>query len=208
MKKVFKMLALGLLAGGMMMFTACGDPNGEGEDDPVDQPGDPILLEEGFENGAPTDWSYVDADGDGLGWGTLAALLGQACGQNGSNDCLFSQSYDNQTGVLYPDNFVITKSVKIPNGHYSLSWGIAAQDPNYPAENYTVYVGTNDNGTFNSIAQLHTEVVTAKAGTWRTRTVDLKDYAGQTVCFAFRHHDCSDNYFLLLDNVKVFDNTL
>ena len=205
MKKAFKLFALALVAGALCV--ACGDDpvNPDDSTNPggnTDQPGDPVLLEESFAAGIPTGWSNVDADGDGYSW----EFTDQLEDHSGNAGVIYSASYINNIGALTPDNSLITPSITIPNSHYSLSWFVCPQDASYPDDKYSVYVGTNDNGTFNSIKCIYTE--TSLPSTWTIRTVDLSEFAGKTVCISFRHYDCTDAYYLKLDDVKVFDNTL
>jgi hypothetical protein len=39
---------------------------------------------------------------------------------------------------------------------------------------------------------------------YNERTFDLKDYAGKTVKLAIRHHDCTAQYLLLIDDAFVY----
>lgn len=58
------------------------------------------IFTEGFEDGTvPTGWTQIDADGDGYGWDNCASTLGAGYGHNGSDYCLYSQSYDNSVGA-------------------------------------------------------------------------------------------------------------
>jgi len=41
------------------------------------------------------------------------------------------------------------------------------------------------------------------SGNWLDRTLDLSSFAGQTVYFAFRHHDCSDQDYLAIDDIVI-----
>lgn len=165
------------------------------------------LLSEDFDSGIPYTWTTIDSDGDGKNWMSTESVLGAGYGHNGSTSCAMSQSYENNTGVLYPDNYLVTPSITIPNTNgYTLDWYVAAQDASYPSEYYSVYVGYLSGGTFTPYATLYTETVTAMSkeqGTWRWRSVNLNSYKGQTVRFAFRHYNCSDNYFLLIDDVEI-----
>ena len=42
-------------------------------------------------------------------------------------------------------------------------------------------------------------------GNWYYYEVDLSDYAGQTGYVAIRHFNCTDMFFLLVDNVEYFE---
>lgn len=40
---------------------------------------------------------------------------------------------------------------------------------------------------------------------WSLRKVDLTPYAGKTIYLLFRHHDCTGQYILRLDDVFVYN---
>ena len=42
---------------------------------------------------------------------------------------------------------------------------------------------------------------------WTKREFDLKDYAGKQIVIGFRHHDCTGQYILRLDDVNVMKNS-
>lgn len=211
MKKVFRFFAIAALAFGMTNLVACGgdeeEGDGNGNNTQQEEQGEPILLEEGFENGIPSTWSNFDVDGDGLAWLSDEGNFGD---HGGNGQLVYSQSYDNNFGPLTPDNYLVTPTIHIPNASgYNLTYWVCGQDANYAAEHYAVYVGKVENGTFvaNGNALLE-ETITAKSGakaqgTWYQKTINLDAYKGQDVQIAFRHFDVTDMYFLNLDDVKV-----
>ena len=174
---------------------------------------------EDFENGINPCWTLVDADGDGYGWVTASNVGGVyfpngqnivGSGHNSSN-MFVSGSFTNATNsVLNPDNWAISPAIDLTNATTAqLSFFAAAQDREYPAEHYGVYVSTtttdpsafiliwdetmDQNGGSHSKAQ----------GTWGAKTANLSDYVGQTIYIGFRHFNCSDAFLLLIDDVKV-----
>ena len=48
---------------------------------------------------------------------------------------------------------------------------------------------------------------TSANGSWTNQTVDLSDYAGQTVYLAFHHHDSYDQNYLVLDDIVITNST-
>ena len=40
-------------------------------------------------------------------------------------------------------------------------------------------------------------------GSWVKRSVDLSSYAGKNVNIAFRHHNVTDQYYLLIDDITL-----
>ena len=104
-------------------------------------------------------------------------------------------------GALTPDNWLISPEVSLPAGaSYSLSWATASYEQSSFAEHYSVYVSLASD-PFN-FYELYSETINVGL-TYRLRTVDLSSYAGQTIHVAFRHHDCNNQYMLLLDHVSI-----
>lgn len=159
---------------------------------------------ENFENDANLAcWSVVDLDGDGGVWfpfqGTTES--GEGYGHN-SSGAAFSASYDNNYGPLNPDNWLIGPAVAVPAGsNLELSWYAKGFDPSYASEHYSVYVST----TGNTVADFTEAAVYSgtTTGEWVRQNVSLADYAGQTIHFAFRHHDCTDMFYLVIDDVQI-----
>ena len=162
------------------------------------------LLSEDFENGIPTTWMNVDADNDGNIW--MEGTAPGVSGHNGSNGCAYSCSYYNGT-VLTPDNWLITPAVTL-SANANLTFWVCAQDANYAAEHYGVYISTTGTST-SSFTLLFEETLDANGGartqgTWKQKTVDLSSYTGQTVYIAFRHFNCTDEFYIDLDDVEIF----
>ena len=158
-----------------------------------------ILFSDGFESGL-TAWTLSDEDGDGYNW----AYYTGADGYSNSGSCMaYSASYDNSVGVLTPDNWMITaEPITIPATGFNLTWYVAAGDGNYPAEKYSVYVATvNTVSGLSATTPVHTE--TLSTDEWEMKTVSMDAYAGQSVYIAFRHYDVTDQYEMLLDDVKI-----
>ena len=158
----------------------------------------PTNIYETFENGIPSTWTNIDADGDGYRWeNTLALSSGE---ESDPYPCAMSASYRNDVGALTPDNYLVSPRITIPNGAI-LTYQVGGIDANYYAEHYTVYVGTVNYGTFYPTATLLSEYVPSVDPT--TRTINLSAYAGQNLSIAFRHHNITDMYYMTIDNVIV-----
>ena len=185
--------------------------SGEGDVPPVTPTPTPVTpppagenaFEDSFENGL-ANWTLVDADGDGNNWmGTYnSSWSGVLPAQDGS-EAAFSQSYINYVGALTPDNWMISTEFTVPTENAVLSWYHCASDPDYNEENYSVYVGHgNDPSGYTEVVYNGYPTNTVE-GQYQNVTVDLSAYAGQDVQIAFRHHNVSDMYILILDNVVV-----
>lgn len=144
-------------------------------------------------------WMAYDNDNDGYTWGIntdAPASVGY-----GDGGVAVSESYRNNVGALTPDNWLISPEVSLPAGaSYSLSWATASYEQSSFAEHYSVYVSLASD-PFN-FYELYSETINVGL-TYRLRTVDLSSYAGQTIHVAFRHHDCNNQYMLLLDHVSI-----
>ena len=177
----------------------------------------PVLLNEDFEDvNTLSEWLVIDADGDGKTWnyGAMVSHSGEYV--------MYSQSYDNNTGALTPDNWLFTSPIDINSNAY-LSFWVAAQDPSYPKEHYAVYVVTEealeaDEFTIADITDVLVEntipggepaeeeeiVGSTKTYLYQRFIAKIPDsYDGKTVRIAFRHYNCSDWFYLDLDDVMV-----
>ncbi len=163
------------------------------------------LLYEDFENGIPTTWLNIDADNDSYAW--MEGTAPGVSGHDGSNGCAYSCSWYNNT-ALTPNNWLITPAVNL-TGNATLTFWVAAQDASYPAEHYGVYISTTAGTTPADFTLLFEETIDANGGarvqgTWKQKTVDLSSYTGQTVRIAFRHFNCTDMFYIDLDDVVIF----
>ena len=165
-----------------------------------------------FEDSSIGSWTTIDSDGDGNDWMVASNKISTGNGNNASNDCMLSQSYDNNSGALTPDNWLISPQVTL-GGSFSL-WA-AAQDASYFAEHFGIYVSTTSNTNTGSFTQLGEWTLSAKGGSkaeprgtrvqsaWAQYTVDLSAYANQTGYIAIRHFGCTDQFYLLIDDLKL-----
>ena len=163
-----------------------------------------------FDDGLPSNWTMIDADGDGNCW-----VDKRFDGYN-STYCVSSASYINFVGALNPDNYLVTPQVELGG---TFSFWACAQDVLYPAEHFGVAISTGSQtnpADFNTIkewtmtakgtrttTQNGTVRGTNEVGTWYQYTVDLSDYAGQTGYIAIRHFNCTDNFWLNVDEVEL-----
>lgn len=165
------------------------------------------LLNENFENGIPATWGNIDQDGDGFSWTTLT-YDEDGIEAHGGNACVTSLSYDNdEEEPLTPNNYLVTPAITIPAGLTSancirLSWWVAAQDPDYPADYYEVVVSTTGNAVEDFVeTPIFAETLSGNA--WAQHTIDLTGYAGETIYIAFIHTDSEDEYMMKLDDISV-----
>ncbi|MDD3877108.1 MAG: choice-of-anchor J domain-containing protein [Bacteroidales bacterium] len=144
----------------------------------------------------PVCWTSIDQDADGNNW-EQRNITGWAA-QHGTGVAV-SASWDQV--ILTPDNYLVTPAFNINSANLELSFWVAAQDVAYPAEKFSVLVSTSGANVADFTATLHTEVLSDSA--YKKITLPLGTYNGQTIYIAFRHWDCTDQFFLKLDNVKI-----
>lgn len=160
--------------------------------------------------------SVVDVDGDTQAWNVFNLLdvdgMGTAFGStyDAQGDVLGSYSWDPVTQApLTPDNWWVTPGIDLSNiTNAELSWGRAAADPAWPAENYSVYaVAAVDITAAVTAFATATPVYTETIGTgdeWLVRTANLSALDGEgSVFIGIRHHDVSDQFLIIIDDITV-----
>ena len=178
--------------------------------------GGTVSFDYDFDDDTMMGWTSIDADGDGYNWITGTEVMGTGYGHNGSNGLLLSQSYDNNFGALYPDNYLVSPQVALGG---SISFWACAQDNAYASEHFGVAVSTTSNTNANSFTTIQEWTMTAKGegqfsnhsrdgnsrnqGNWYQYTVDLSAYSGQFGYIAIRHFNCSDMFYLDIDDVSI-----
>ena len=150
------------------------------------------------------EWTLVDKDGDGFNWqyyNNEGKETGRMTAHEG-NGLVASASYDNDTGkALTPDNWMISPEVSLGG---VLSFWACGQDASYAAEVFGVYVcegSSTDPADFVQVGEdkTATDVMTMY-------DFDLSEYAGKTGRIAIRHYNCTDMFFLDIDDVCI-DNS-
>src|SRR5690606_10927889 len=158
------------------------------------------YFSENFESGAGA-WTFHDNNNDNHNWGTInASGLTPLFGSTS----IWSHSYVDGVGPVTPDNLAISPAINLTgaSGNVVLQYQYFTQ-PQYPAEKYSVYVTTSNTPTdILASTPIYTEVATSNQN-FVQRELDLSDYIGQTVHVTFRHYDCYDQYWIVLDNIRV-----
>ena len=175
--------------------------------------GDRETFTYDFENNSLSGWTTIDADGDGQSWDLATTVMGTGYGHNGSGDMVLSKSYDNNLGALTPDNFLVSPSKA---AYSSISFYACAQDNAWPAEHFGVAVSTTT-AAASAFTMVQEWTMTAKGqgapapgrggdraqGNWYQYTVDLSSYSGQPIWVAIRHFNCSDLFYLDVDDITL-----
>ena len=130
-------------------------------------------------------------------------------GHNSSDGFMLSESYisGNSSGsgtAVTPDNYLISPQVQLGG---SISFYAGARNTSYCAEKFSVMVSTTNNTSTNSFTTVATYVLSlSEVGyTSEPYTVDLSAYAGQTGYIAIRHWDCTDQWFLCIDDITIVE---
>ena len=178
-------------------------PGGGTPNTPVPPTQNPVTPEPGTTTGwgFETDpfaegWTIRDDDGDGYNWEWMDASDSDYNVYEGTH-CMASASYQNSAfgggTALNPDNWLISPAFTAGS---TVTFWYAGQDPSYSAEPFGVYVIAN--GTTSAELGHFTA-----SSTYQQGSVDISDFAGQTVQVAFRHYDITDMFRLNLDLVEV-----
>ena len=176
---------------------------------PGPQPGPEETYD--FETGMQG-WTTIDGGTpSGYGWSLGSSIMGTGYGHNGSSDLMISQSYDNNYGVVYPDNYLISPAKA---AYTQIKLWACGQDASYAAEHFGVAVSTTT-ATASAFTMVQEWTIGSKGekydgprgsraqSTWTEYTVDLSAYAGQEIWVAVRHFNCSDMYFLDVDDITL-----
>ena len=137
------------------------------------------------------EWLFIDADGDGHNWDRRDSVDYAYEGVG----CITSASYDNNIGVLHPDNWALSPTQTVLNADAYFSFYIAPQDPNWPAEHIGVYIGSGtDTRDYVMIDEF-----TLDSGNYVQMSYSLADYVGEEINAALRHFDCTDQFMVNVD---------
>lgn len=161
-----------------------------------------VVFQETFD--IATGWTVVDRNGDGRNWGLYT-------GDPTSNSWGFSGNFAGSeswapapVGALSPDNLLVSPAIALPaTGNLSLSFLVGAADPSFFAEHYAAYV-LPSTATFTGTETPLVEGTVTAGRTAIAKTAPIpSNLAGQSVKLYFRHFNTTDQYLLMLDNVKV-----
>ena len=182
MRKLFYFI----LAAVTVVLAACGNGN-----DPENQA---AQVKTGFENGTLSPWTTIDADGDGFNWDITEMLT-----HEGSFSAA-SHSYDNDLKkALTPDNYLVSPKVKLGG---SISFWAAATDKDAYREHFGVFVSTTSNTDPDAFTMLQEWNMT-DGQMYYLYQVDLSAYKGTEGYVAIRHFNCTDQYRLHIDDIKI-----
>lgn len=171
-----------------------------------------------FDNGTIDGWQTIDADGDGFNWRITTDILGPGNGHNGSRYCVISQSFTNDTdSPLTPDNYFVTAEKYLIKDGSQLSFYVCAQDATWSAEHYGIAISTTGNTNPEDFTMIWEETLSAKSGdgirndakqgAWYLKRIDLSKYAEQEVYIAFRHFNCTNQFYVNIDDIVLVNES-
>ena len=159
-----------------------------------------------FEDGTLQGWTVLDGDGDGDGHCWEPSIGGM--GHN-SNGMVMAYSKDYATGEpLTPNEYLVSPRLVL-NEWPVINFFVCALDEIYCAEHFGVSISTTVNDDPLAFTLLHDWTLTAKdagnrQGNWYEFTVDLSAYTGQEVYVAIRHHYCSGQSAICVDDITIY----
>ncbi len=153
-------------------------------------------------------WQSIDHDGDGYYWelGTNLWYYEEPRYCHSGVQCIGSASTANNN-ALTPDNWIISPEFTVPDDGAILQWWDASQHNVLCEEHYSVYVEEDfsDETKFDDMTPIFSETLEVDPTmSWHEHTCDLSAYAGKTVRLALRHHDCTGQYLLKIDDIFVY----
>ena len=165
-----------------------------------------VAFFEDFEgltgNALPDGWTTIDADGDGQDWFSFTPDdVDDKYGNPTVFDtsCATSASFNSNTqSALNPDNWLVSPQLDLQG---NLSVWVRAQDPDWAAEHFAIYLST----TGTDVADFTTTLVAETEATdeYVEYTADLSAYEGQQGYIAIRHFNCTDMFRLNVDNFTI-----
>ena len=158
----------------------------------VTNAGGTVVYSQDFEDcggNMPAEFSNMDLDGDGYMWEIASSPASNVDGTYG----IVSASYDNDAGALTPDNWLILSGLEMGG---QMTFQARGQDPNYAAENFAIYVSTE-----NSIVEVPVTATTYNA----TDLTPNTPYAWQVkgIC-GDEETSYVSSFFKTLDDAFVF----
>lgn len=161
-----------------------------------------ILFEEDFNDESTWEnWTLEDRDGDGELWEFGNAEFEEIDSFDGGFVWSFSWYFDTFT----PDNLLISPAFQIPtDSDVELTFKVAAfEDDELFQEHYAVYlIPAYQEFTGNEYPIFEETLDAAYYNPPKTVNVNISD-GGDEYKLVFRHYDCTDIFYISLDDIKV-----
>ena len=174
---------------------------GEGSEEPEEPEATSSSFTKNFNDNTLDGWRTFQYDNDNYNW-TMANTYGIAGPDNST--CIHSISY--ATGVLTPDNFIVTTSKYAITSTSTFSVDVSPMNYQYVYDKYGVVV-SEDNESWTVVYSEGFDENSEQG--YVTRTIDLSAYAGKEIYIGLRHYDCDGNNGtgVLADNLVLSDGS-
>lgn len=153
-------------------------------------------------------WTSIDADGDNNNW-NIIDLTGVGTALDAQGGCVISSSWSASSGILYPDNYFISPAIDLSgnSGPVYLSFKVGSIEPSsssWYGEWISVYVVTDTSMAYmSSCTPVHSDSLSS-GQEMHEFSYNISSHCGNSgVHLVFRHHNCSDNNFIILDDIGV-----
>jgi hypothetical protein len=159
---------------------------------------------------APGAWGLYSLDTDTLNWGVYTT---QAFPNQGA--LALSQSWESNLGPLTPDNFIISPPIDLTNVSSNVGLSFTVGSPETTASGWyeeylSVYVsdGASQTAVAAALAAPVHSAVLPGGDSLYTFTYDITALAAgkDSAMLWFRHHNCTDENFIVLDDISVFNS--
>lgn len=165
------------------------------------------VFQEDFESPATRAlWTIGDRDGDADTWEYLDATSNEVDSFQG----YFAASFSWYFGAFTPDNTLTSPAITLPEtGNLELTFKVAAGDEELYDEHYAVYVIPAAATFTGSETPVFEETLDAGyLSAAKVINVDVSEYKGQEVKLVFRHYDCTDIFYIGIDDVQITQSVL
>ena len=148
-------------------------------------------------------WAYIDADGDYYNWFWFSNdSWGEPYAYEG--DYYMSSASYSINFTVFPDNWLISPVIDIPDGTTTVSFYAAGTGENSCAEHFAAYICVGDSvSPSNYTTQIIPETVAT--ADYVQYSADVSAYSGESVRIAIRHFDCSMENWFRVDLFEVYN---
>ena len=161
------------------------------------------LYMEDFQAGMPYDMTYYDLDGLPIA-SSLSSIFENGTWSDVANSVEDENLYAASTSLFVTpgqaNDWMITPGITLGSGTIQLTWDGCVPDNDTRRGGYKVYLSTRGTAVENFDVLLYE--CSAENNNWTAHTVDLGQYANQTVYIAFVH-DSNNQYIVGIDNITV-----
>ena len=159
------------------------------------------YYSQNFDTGGLNSWVSTDLNTDGSVWAVLDA---SGIDANFGTGSLVSRSWTSSLGPINPDNLITSPLINltaVTASNVNLIYNFTSEE-SYFAEHYAVYVTTTNVATSIITTTPVFETTISEIG-FQTQQVNLTSFIGQNVYVSFRHFNCYDQNYLVIDNIEL-----